>query len=56
VSAIARVGAQALAGEFGPDARELAEHLLLDHSGRQREDQVALRAFAIGLRKLREAT
>lgn len=56
VSAIARVGARALAGEFGPDARELAEYLLLDHNGRQREDQVALRAFAIGLRKLREAT
>lgn len=51
--AIRAMGARALAGEFGCDARELAEYLLLDETGRPRMDERSLRAFAHAFAKLR---
>jgi hypothetical protein len=53
VFAIRALADRALAGEFGCDARELAEYLLLDETGRPRTDARSLRAFAQAFAKLR---
>jgi hypothetical protein len=37
---------RAFAGQLGPDARELAEALLLDQTGRERADEQSVRTFA----------
>jgi hypothetical protein len=47
------IARRALAGEFGCDARELAEYVLLDEAGRERMDELSLREFARGFKKLR---
>jgi hypothetical protein len=47
------IARRALAGEFGCDARELAEYVLLDDAGRERMDGRSLREFALCFRKLR---
>ena len=48
-----RLAARALAGELGPEARELATYLLLDDTGRERTDGVSLGAFCRALQDLR---
>ena len=50
-----RTAARALLGELGPEARELAAYLLLDHAGRERVDADALRTFGRALRDLRRS-
>jgi hypothetical protein len=44
---------RALAGQLGAEARDLAEALLLDSSGRERVDGPALRTFAHAYRELK---
>lgn len=44
---------RALAGELGAEARELAEVLLLDATGRERGDETSVRAFAKAFRELK---
>lgn len=53
VFAIRATAERALAGEFGGEARELAEYLLLDEIGRPRMDARSLREFAQAFAKLR---
>jgi hypothetical protein len=53
VCTIRGIADRALGGEFGCDARELAEYLLLDETGRPRVDARSLREFAHAFRKLR---
>jgi hypothetical protein len=55
VFAIRAMAERALAGEFGCDARELAEYLLLDETGRPGMDARSLREFAQAFAKLRRA-
>lgn len=44
---------RALAGQLGAEARDVAEALLLDASGRERVDKPTLRAFAHAYRELK---
>lgn len=44
---------RAMTGEFGVDARELAQALLVDPAGRQIHDEEALLAFERAFRELR---
>lgn len=53
LDAIRRVAARALVGEFGADARELAEYLLLDGAGRKKADERSLVTFGASFRRLR---
>jgi hypothetical protein len=53
VFAIRATAERALAGEFGCEARELAEYLLLDETGRPRMEARSLREFAQAFAKLR---
>jgi hypothetical protein len=55
-SSLRQAGERALAGEFGPDAREVAAYLLLDEAGRARSDQPSLLAFGRALRELRRTS
>lgn len=54
-AALHRLAQRALAGEFGTEARELADYLLVDDVGSVREDEPTLRLFARSLRRLRGA-
>ena len=47
-------GERALNGELGPDAKELAEHLLVDHNGSRLAGELQLAEFARALAKLRQ--
>ena len=47
------VSERALNGEFGPDSKELAEHLLLDRNGQRLASEQLLDEFARALAKLR---
>jgi len=53
VEAVQALARRALAGQLGADAREVAEALLLDSTGRERADESSLRAFAEAYRRLR---
>jgi hypothetical protein len=53
IEVAARLGTRALAGELGTDARDLAEALLLDSTGRKRVDEPTLRAFVHAYGELR---
>ena len=46
-------GERALNGESGPDAKELAEHLLLDRNGQRLAAEGVLDEFSRALVKLR---
>src|SRR5260221_14418288 len=46
---------RALAGELGADARELAEGLLLDPTGRERDDETNVRGFVKAFRELKRS-
>jgi hypothetical protein len=50
VRALAR---RALTGQLGAEARDVAEALLLDATGRERADEPTLRAFAHAYRELK---
>jgi hypothetical protein len=50
-----RIAARALAGELGPDTRELATYLLLDEAGRERIDDPSLGVFCRALQELRRS-
>jgi len=50
-----RAATRALVGELGLEARELANCLLLDESGRERLDRASLEAFGGALRELRRS-
>jgi hypothetical protein len=50
---VRRLASRALAGQLGTEARDLAEALLLDSTGRERADEPSLRAFAHGYRELK---
>lgn len=47
------IASRALAGQLGADARELAEALLLDPTGRERADEQSVRTFARAYRALK---
>lgn len=53
IEVVRRLATQALAGELGTDARDLAEALLLDSTGRERVDESTLRAFGHAYRELK---
>lgn len=44
---------RALAGELGTDARELAEVLLLNQTGRERDDETSIAGFVRAFRELK---
>jgi hypothetical protein len=46
------LASRALAGQLGAEARDVAEALLLDSTGRERVDEPTLRAFANAYREL----
>lgn len=50
-----QIAARALAGELGPEALELATYVLLDDTGRERNDEAPLRAFCRALQDLRRS-
>lgn len=52
---LVRVTRRALAGELGPEARELATYLLLDEAGRERTDDSSLAVFVRALQELRKS-
>ena len=54
--ALRRVASRAIAGDFGANARELAEYLLLDDNGQRREDEPSLKAFGVSFRRLRNGS
>ena len=53
IEVVRELASRALAGQLGPEARELAEALLLDSSGRDRADEPSLRTFAHAFRELK---
>jgi hypothetical protein len=53
VLATRALATRALAGQLGSEARDLAEALLLDPTGRERVDDPTLRAFAHAYRELK---
>jgi hypothetical protein len=50
---VRRLATQALAGQLGTEARDLAEALVLDATGRERVDESTLRSFAHAYRELK---
>jgi hypothetical protein len=50
---VRRLATRALAGQLGTEARDLAEALLLDATGRERVDDPTFRAFANAYRALK---
>jgi hypothetical protein len=50
---VRRLATQALAGQLGTEARDLAEALLLDATGRERVDESTFRSFAHAYRELK---
>jgi hypothetical protein len=55
LEALRRAAKRALVGKLGLEARELADCLLLDQSGRERLDRASLEAFGGALRELRRS-
>lgn len=53
VEAARQLASRAHAGELGAEARELAEALLLDSTGRERADEPSVRIFAHAYRALK---
>lgn len=50
---VRRLATRALAGQLGTEARDLAEALLLDATGRERVDESTFRLFAHAYRELK---